>query len=141
MPFPNDKLPNNPNILSSVDVLSPINDYYCSDPSAPNPLHIRALHGLHPILSELQTDHIGFYSSLKSDVLQPDYSTLCAHFDGGSMATTSSDSLHALWFFRPFDSLDPAPVPLEVADQNSTCPSALVNFFAFQALPRLALLW
>jgi hypothetical protein len=101
VPFPDDKLPNDPNILSSVDVLSLINDYFCSDPSAPNPFHIRALNGLHPILSELQTDHIGFYSSLKSeDVLQPDSSTLRVHFDGGgSMATTSSDSLHALWFF------------------------------------------
>lgn len=46
------------------------------------------------------------------------------------MATTT-DILPSLWYYRPFNSLDPLSVPLEVADQHSHLPVG----FGFLCIP------
>lgn len=61
-----------------------------------------------------------FYPTMRPDPFQHNIGLL-AHFDGGSMATTT-DFLHALWHFRPFDDHNPPQAPLKVTDQRSHYP-------------------
>jgi hypothetical protein len=56
--------------------------------------------------------------------------SLPAHFDGGSMATTT-DFPYALWYYCEFNDDDPPQAPLEVADQQSHYPIG----FGFLAIP------
>jgi hypothetical protein len=102
-----------------------------------DPLHIRALHGVDPLLSELRfTDPAQFYAMLKKlDHLQFNAKTLHAHFDGGSMATTT-DLLSALWHYRSFDLwFDPVPPrPLAVTNHTSHLPVG----FGFLNIPSSA---
>jgi hypothetical protein len=106
---------------------------YAFSSDTTDPLHIRALCGDDPLLSELRSNPTQFYSLLKSDHLQFNAKTLRAHFDGGSMATTT-DVLSALWHYRAFDPFDPVPPPLEVADHTSHSPVG----FGFLNIPSSA---
>jgi hypothetical protein len=130
--FPTDDHDFSADILASLDFPDDDDLDYLPPPSD-DLLHIRALHALDPILHELHTDRSEFYSSFRTDALQPNPSVLSAHFDGGSMATTTNVLL-ALWYYRRFDPFDPPPAPLEVADHHLHLPIG----FGFLNIPSSA---
>jgi hypothetical protein len=77
----------------------------------------------------MDTDRSFFYPNMQPDPFQHCIN-LPAHFDGGSMATTT-DFPYALWYYREFNASDPPQAPLEVADQRSHYPIG----FGFLAIP------
>jgi hypothetical protein len=87
-----------------------------SSPNHAIPARINALSALNEVLRDLGITRSEFYADLcSSDKLLSNNAPVRAHFDGGSMATTT-DNLCCLWFYREFTSTK-RPQMLQVANQ------------------------
>jgi hypothetical protein len=95
-------------------------------------LNVNILSALDQQLDELGLSRSEFYSNLRSN--DNNRSTeLRAHFNGGSMATTT-DQLHYLWYYRSFTPNE-HPQVLQVADRNRHRPTG-IGFLCIPILQR-----
>jgi hypothetical protein len=85
---------------------------------------VSALSALDNKISEVGITKSEFYDRLRSDDTHPmSESSVRAHFDGGSMATTT-DQLHCLWYFAKLRDTDSIRM-LQVADNNRHRPEGI----------------
>jgi hypothetical protein len=87
-------------------------------------LSINVLSALDEKLTELGLTRSEFYTQFRADEhSNTKQKSIRAHFDGGSMATTT-DQLHCLWFYHRFTN-DETPQQLQVADNHQHCPEGI----------------
>jgi hypothetical protein len=97
------------------------------------PTIIHALSALDEQLNKLGITRSEFYRELRqTETSFADSSTVRAHFDGGSMATTT-DQLHCLWHYRPFHANE-TPQLLQVADRHKHRPTG-IGYLRIPLLP------
>jgi hypothetical protein len=117
------------NHLQPVELPTPMSTYINeNNATTPTTTPTYALSALDDQINELGITKTEFYDRLRSQNTINTANRIRAHFDGGSMATTT-DQLHCLWFYKELRPTDQFRT-LQVADNHRHCPTG-IGFLCF----------